>query len=203
MAVAAYHDRHKHLPPALQTDEDGNPAHSWRVLLLPYLDSSNLSKRYSLSEPWDGPNNRVLLPEMPGLYVFHGDHRPGETVTSYLAVVGKQTVWPREKPLAMSDVKDGTAHTILIVENLGAGVAWTEPRDLSFAGMSFTVNDPGGVSSKYRDPAVAMLDCTILRLSKDTSPGVLRALLTANGGEKVECQAGEWELLSDGRDRVE
>ena len=36
--------------------------HSWRVLLLPYLDRSDLYKAYDFTEPWDGPNNRKLLP---------------------------------------------------------------------------------------------------------------------------------------------
>ncbi len=36
-AMQAYHQKHGHLPPAYSQDQDGQPLHSWRVLLLPYL----------------------------------------------------------------------------------------------------------------------------------------------------------------------
>jgi hypothetical protein len=99
------------------------------------------------------------------------------------------------------DVTDELSSTILVVENLGAGVPWMEPRDLTFSAMSFAINRPDGVSSKYVDPAVAMLDSSLHRLTKNLSADTLRGLLTVSGGEDLREHEGQWTLLEDGRDR--
>jgi len=40
--------------------------HSWRVLILPYINEVSLCERYNFDEPW-GPTVK-LLDEMPRLY---------------------------------------------------------------------------------------------------------------------------------------
>jgi hypothetical protein len=204
LAVANYESTHGHLPPAYLADEVGRPMHSWRVLILPFIEQDNLYKQYDFSEPWDGPNNRQLAERMPRIYALHGDYYPGLTTTNYLAVVGPKTAWPGSSTVLRSDVTDGTSKTILLIENRGQGVHWMEPRDLEFETMSFDLNSPNGISSKYDDPAVVMLDGSVQRLHKHLKPQTLRALLTINGGEKLRGGFGdEWEVLPDGRLREE
>lgn len=202
VAVAAYHDTHKRYPPAYLVDANGTPMHSWRVLILPYLSAPDLHKEYRFDEPWDGPNNRKLAPRMPRVFALHGEERPGNETTNYLAVVGPETVWRPDEGLRLEDITDGTGNTILFVENLGANVHWMEPRDLLFADMDFTIDSPNGIKSKYHDPAVAMVDSMLYRLTRDVTPPTLRAMLTVNGGEKLahDEKAG-WFLLEDGRQR--
>ncbi len=175
--------------------------HSWRVLLLPYLEQGRLYDQYNFSEPWDGPNNHRLAAKMPAVYALHGDYQPGLTATNYLAVVGPETAWPGQKSLASEDVTDDSASTILVVENRGADVPWMAPQDLTFSAMPLEINHPEGVSSKYVEPAVAMLDGELHRLRPDLSPDALRALLTVAGGEDIQQYNGQWTLLPDGRDR--
>ena len=94
------------------------------------------------------------------------------------------------------------ANTILIVENHGAGVHWMEPRDLWFAEMDFAINSPRGLSSKYLEPAVVMLDSSLYRFQKEVSPATLKALLTIRGGERLELdEEGGWRQMADGRQR--
>ncbi|MSR32516.1 MAG: DUF1559 domain-containing protein [Gemmataceae bacterium] len=202
MAVANYKEANGHYPPAHILGPDGRPWHSWRVLLLPYLEHQDLFKEYDFSQPWDGPRNRRLAERMPKVYAFHGGDTPGNTTSNYLTVVGPETVWPGSLTASGEAVSDSQRATIVVVENLGAGVHWMEPRDLLIAGMDFAINSPGGVSSRYSDPGVAMLDGSLYRLKKDISPETLRALLTIGGGEPVESDgAGGWEWLPDGRQR--
>jgi hypothetical protein len=198
-----YHDEHGHLPPAYIADAQGRPMHSWRVLILPYLGLNDLYQQYDFCEPWDGPNNRELASQMPRTYAFPGYDKPGCTTTNYFAVVGQQTIWPGGDTTSFDEIKDGSAFTILLVENLGMEVHWMEPRDLSLAEMDFTINSPAGVSSIYDAPAVVMADAGVRRLGKNVTPRVLRALLTINGREDRADQDGERgvTVLPDGRNR--
>lgn len=201
MAVATYYDTYGQYPPSAVAGLDGRPWHSWRVLILPYLEHNELYKAYDFGEPWDGPHNRLLAEKMPRTYAFHGTHRPEKTTTNYLAVVGDSTVW-RGTPVTMDDVTDGVLSTILIVENNGAGVHWMEPRDLALDSLDLHLNSPGGVSSPYENPAVVTVGGYVHRLRSTLQPTVLRALLTINGGENLDPNGlNGWDLLPDGRDR--
>ena len=54
-----------HFPPAYVADETGRPMHSWRVLILPYLDSGAQFVQYRLDEPWDSPHNLKIAQHIP------------------------------------------------------------------------------------------------------------------------------------------
>lgn len=200
MAVANYHDQNGHYPPPYIAGPDGRPWHSWRILILPFIEHNGLYEEYDFAQPWDGPNNRKLAERIPRLFVFHGSERKGPPVTNYLAVVGEETVWPGTRLVSEKDVKDGLGKTILVVENLGAGVHWMEPRDLVFDGGTLPINSSSGISSPYEDPAIATLDGSLYRLRPTIEPKVLGAMLTIRGGEPVEHDETQgWFLLPDGR----
>jgi hypothetical protein len=65
LALHAYHEKHDHFPSPAIAGRDGTPLLSWRVALLPHLGYRSLYERFHLDEPWDSPNNRALLREMP------------------------------------------------------------------------------------------------------------------------------------------
>ena len=100
------------------------------------------------------------------LYAFHDTKFP-TTTTNYLAVVGKDTMWPGAEGRKRDEIKDGTSETILIVENNGLGVHWMEPRDLAFDTMNFRLDTPDGISSWYKYPAIVTADGSVRRLSKE------------------------------------
>ncbi len=58
IAMNNYHDTLTKLPPAYTVDAEGRPLHSWRVLILPYIEQQELYERIRLDEPWDSPYNR-------------------------------------------------------------------------------------------------------------------------------------------------
>jgi hypothetical protein len=132
VALHNYHDRYGSFPPAFVEDGKGEPVHSWRVLILPFLGRQDLYERYSFSEPWDGPNNRQLLKPAPLVYQCPSDPRDrhsGSALTSYVAVVGPRTAWPGETARKISDFPDGTHGTILVMEDQSKEILWMEPRD--------------------------------------------------------------------------
>jgi hypothetical protein len=133
LALHNYHDRYGTFPPAFLPGQDGKPMHSWRVLILPFLDRQDLYQQYSFQEPWDGPNNRRLLIPVPMIYRCPSDVRTGQNRrdwTSYVAVVGPRTAWPGSRSSKVSEFTDGTSNTILVVEDPSRKIPWMEPRDL-------------------------------------------------------------------------
>jgi hypothetical protein len=63
LAALCYRDSQKCFPPAAILDENGQPMHSWRVLVEPYIQCDPFCGHYKLDEPWNGLHNKVLLRE--------------------------------------------------------------------------------------------------------------------------------------------
>lgn len=42
LALHYYHDKYEEFPPAYTVDEHGKPLHSWRTLILPFMDQEPL-----------------------------------------------------------------------------------------------------------------------------------------------------------------
>jgi len=132
LALHSYHDFYGSFPPAYVADEEGNPMHSWRVLLLPWLDGQAIYDKYDFAEPWNGPNNSQLLKYMPQCYTCPATPRGSArgSTTSYLAVVGPTTAWPGQSTCKLSEILDGISNTILVTEVGSRNVPWLEPLDL-------------------------------------------------------------------------
>ncbi len=178
-ALRNYHERHGHFPPAYITGKDGKPAHSWRILLLETLDAQTF-EAYRFDEPWDGPNNQKHEGKMPTCYACPADpEEGGRWRTNYFVVVGSDTAFPGSKTVKLDDIKLPHSEAILVVEAVGQGVHWMEPRDLAVEAMSFEQNDPKkpSVSSNHkRGPGAYTVDGSMLWLA-GFSPDRLRAQL--------------------------
>ena len=148
LALWSYQDQHGTLPPAVVTDADGNLAHSWRVLILPYLDSQEFYERYDFSEPWNGPHNLRLQEEYrragrgPFSCAVSGS---GPDATNYVAVTGPGTLWPTNGTGVLSDeMMSGAKPLALVVEVPGMNVNWMEPKDINLdEAMARMLDHPG------------------------------------------------------------
>ncbi len=49
LALINYESANGHFPPPYTTDDDGNPLHSWRVLILPFLEENELYGQINLN----------------------------------------------------------------------------------------------------------------------------------------------------------
>ena len=130
LGILHYEEANGHFPPPWTADANGKPMHSWRVLILPYVDEPELYAEYRFDEPWDGPNNSKLLSSVPAIYQCpcHPDH--GQGLCHHAAIVGSETAWRTDPPMKLSDLEAGAGHTLLISETL-KGIPWTQPTDLT------------------------------------------------------------------------
>lgn len=148
LAMHNYAHRYGTFPPAYIADSRGKPIHSWRVLLLPFLEDEKLYREYSFDEPWDGPNNRKLHQKTVHAYRCFSDTgaKNDPTMTSYVVVTGPHTAFPGAHPTKPADFQKPLSEVFLVVEVANSGIHWMEPRDLSFAEMDFKINGQPGKS---------------------------------------------------------
>ncbi|MGD9645254.1 MAG: DUF1559 domain-containing protein [Pirellulales bacterium] len=188
-ALQAYHRDFGCFPPAYITDTNGRPIHSWRVLILPYLERSDLYESYHFDEPWDGPRNKRLHSLILSVFCCAKAGVPiASTHTSYVALVGPQTVFPGDSSRCLSDISDGPWQTLLLVEVPDSSIHWMEPRDISTQAYLAVVQSP----LPWRRPKyhhgrgnVAYADGRLESLPDSITNAELEAQTTIAGGEAV------------------
>jgi hypothetical protein len=190
LAVENYQAVYHTFPPAYVADATGKPMHSWRVLILPFLDEQGLYDLYDFSEPWDGPNNSKLLGKMPP--IFHCPSRntgKPTSLTSYVVVRGNGTMFPGAKSVRVEQVTDRLSDTIMAAEVANVTIPWTKPDDLDLLTMGLQINDRDNpsISSNHRGGAnVARGDATCLFVEESMTAIRLRAHATIAGGETAD-----------------
>jgi prepilin-type processing-associated H-X9-DG protein len=188
LAMHCYHDAYKSFPPAYVADESGRPMHSWRVLILPFLEQQPLFEQYNFDEPWDSPANRALEDLMPEAYRCPSNVSSNLCETDYAMIVGPGTLFDGTEPTQISDILDGTSNTLLCVEATGSGIHWMEPRDLDFEQFSFQINGAAGFGIGSSHPGganAAMCDGSVHFLGETLDPSTLKRLITIGDGEPV------------------
>jgi hypothetical protein len=188
LGLQIYADVYGCFPPAYVADQQGRPMHSWRVLILPYVEEKALYAQYDFNEPWDGPHNRLLASKMPRWYHCTKDGPTGGTVTSYVAITGPETLLGDGTFTSFADIKDGTSTTLAVVEIAGSGINWMEPRDLPFAALAQGINPAkaSGISSCHPGGALVVFGDGHTDFLQQTMPiADLKALATKAGGEIV------------------
>jgi len=203
-ALQEYYYTHRTLPPPYIADAEGKPMHSWRVLLLPYLEEDSLFEKYNFNEPWNGPNNRKLAGQMPAVYRCPSDFdEPGRSSeSSYYVVADPKTAFP-PGGLSMKSITDGTSKTIMAIEDSGLQRNWLDPRALSLdeAVKLLTASprsghrkiDDGFLTKTYSvhsGRVVAYCDGRSDYIGQLKDAAVARSLLTVAGGESIPADLG-------------
>jgi hypothetical protein len=193
LAMHVYQQNYGCFPPAFVPDKNGKPMHSWRVLLLPFIEGGDgVYKDYRFDEPWDSPHNRALASRMPEVFGCPSDGPRGAT-TSYAMIVGRHAISDGPTAHALRDITDGASNTIMLVEATQAHINWMEPRDLNVKNMRFQINgngDPNVAKNEISSPHarganVLLCDASVHYLSDSVDPKLLEALTTIDGGEGV------------------
>ncbi|MEO1525711.1 MAG: DUF1559 domain-containing protein, partial [Planctomycetota bacterium] len=189
-ALNAYALDHGTYPPAVLRDANGKPLHSWRVLLLPYLNERALYDEFDLSQPWDAEVNIQASYAMPSVYEHPAGVAGMQNQTGYVLITGPQTLFPKDKPGSPDTVADDPSQTILVIggkPNVSTNIgSWTEPVDLPYASMQGVINGTVGVEpGGWLEDGVTMatVDGRGHFVSEDLSPDTFRSLVTPSGGE--------------------
>jgi prepilin-type processing-associated H-X9-DG protein len=183
LALHSYHDANKRFPPWGTAGANGQPLLSWRVAILPYIEQGPLWQQFKMDEPWDGPNNKKLIAQMPKLYALPGVKTKEPGLTHYQGFVGPGAGWESDPKIkiTLANITDGTANTVAVVE-AAEPVPWTKPADLPFAQGKPLPKLSGAHKGKAN---AAFFDGSVRALPANLDPVVLSALITRNGGEAI------------------
>jgi hypothetical protein len=162
---------------------------SWRVHILPFIGFQELYQEFKLDEAWDSPHNIKLLPKMPAIYLPTDDINQNTPLnpfhTTYVAPIGKKTVFGQSEPMQFRNITDGTSNTIAFVElKREHAIPWTSPEEYPF--------DEANPTAKLRDyngkSVIAMFDGSVTNLKLDLPKETWLALFSRNGGEVVNLE---------------
>jgi hypothetical protein len=183
LALHNYHDVYEAFPPAYTVDENGQRLHSWRTLILPWLEHSDRYQKIDLSKPWNHPSNAEAFKTTPDFYRCPGFELPADS-TTYLAVVGENACFHPTKPRAISEINDGTSNTLMVIEvPVKQAVPWMSPQDadeqmLLRISQHDELAHTGGVQAALADGSVRFLSATM-------NPETRRAVISINGEEVI------------------
>jgi len=182
-ATLNYESDNGHFPPAYIADENGKPMHSWRVLLLPYLEQQALYDSYRMDEPWDDPNNSKLHDEIVSLYRCPSSSSD-ENCTDYVLITGEGTAFEDVRTIGFGDITDGSSNTIMVTEIAGSDIHWMKPQDISlgqFLGLEKSATAPNHSGTKN----IALFDGSTHSLPIDADAEELKKLVMIADGEVV------------------
>ena len=114
LGILNYESAYAEFPNPMFQAGDGAPKHSWRVMILPFIEGQALFDQYQFNEPWDGPNNSKLASQMPPAFACPANPIPNKT--PYKTVVDKGTAFEPGKAIGFDQVTDGAS----FIEDLGA-----------------------------------------------------------------------------------
>jgi prepilin-type processing-associated H-X9-DG protein len=142
------------------------PLLSWRVALLPYVDQQALYNQFKLDEPWDSPNNKKLIEQMPKIYA--PVNKPGKPGYTHLQMAIGPNALSAVGTRIPASFPDGMSNTIAVSE-AAEPVIWTKPDDVMLSGKELPKNlkkkfggqFPGGFNVLMWDGSVRFVKDTI------------------------------------------
>lgn len=183
LALHNYHDQFKSFPPAWTTDASGRRLHSWRTLILPYLEQAELYKTIDFTKAWDDPVNAEAAKHLLDVYQCPST-TPDGNKTVYMAIVGPHAFLTPEKSRTHSDIVDGASNTVAIVEvPAEQGVHWMSPQDIDSEKFTTQMSDKG--NQHIGGGHVVMADGTVRFLSANLDAKTRTALSTIDGNETL------------------
>ncbi|MBX3420827.1 MAG: DUF1559 domain-containing protein [Pirellulaceae bacterium] len=183
IALHNYVSIHGEFPPAYSVDENGRPLHSWRTLILPYMEQNSVYTQIDLSKPWDDPVNQRFHSLQISAYSCPTTQIGQRGLTCYQVVVHPQALLIGGESRSLNEVTDGISNTLAVIESSEVdAVPWMAPQDLplqNYLNSAGRSHHSGGRQLLLGDGAVRFV-------ANSVDENTLNALVTCNGDEPVD-----------------
>jgi prepilin-type N-terminal cleavage/methylation domain-containing protein len=188
LALLNYESAKGEFPPAYTADTDGTPLHSWRTLILPYLEDYEFYKTIDFTKPWNDPVNAKALAAMPNVY--RCPSRPDEVnnSTTYLAVVTPESFFRPTKPRNRRDTTEIPSRKLTVIDvDCDHAVPWMAPFDADEAiVLSLGSGSPRPGTHHIGGMCIAYSDGSTDFLPKDSDTEARRQLISIAGNDRRE-----------------
>jgi hypothetical protein len=124
--------------PAYTVDKDNKPLHSWRVLILPFLDQEELYKSIRLDEPWNSKHNKQFHNTRFELLQCKRLKRmfPDTPINSYFLITGAGSLFGESGEVFRDKFSIDNFwkknHKVPFLVEVPKNVSWMCPVDISF-----------------------------------------------------------------------
>ena len=181
LALQDYEAAHGALPPAYTVDAKGRRLHSWRTLILPYLDQWRLYQAIDLSKPWNDPVNEKARGTV--VRPYHCPSLVGpENTTTYLAVVGPGVCLRATEPRRLEEITDDQALTLMVIEaGEEEAVPWMAPVDADESKVMGVA--PKSDPHHERGANACFVDGRVTSLKANMPVEVRRAMMSISGDD--------------------
>ncbi|MCP4505798.1 MAG: DUF1559 domain-containing protein [Fuerstiella sp.] len=167
LALSNYEDANGALPPLYTVDANGRRLHSWRTLVLPFLDRKELYDTIDLSKPWDDPSNAAAYETSLDIFRCRSSGIPPNH-TTYLGVAGEDGVFRPTETTYYSEVAEGDSGTLMVIEvSPDDSIHWMAPQDQ--AGQFVRDFGPNTELAHENGTQAAFSDGSVRFLSERTS----------------------------------
>ncbi len=184
LALHNYESKYGQFPPAFTLDGEGKRLHSWRTLLLPFLEQADLYSKVDLTKSWDDPVNDAVRRVPLSMYQCPS-RKLQQGQTTYLAVVCAKSSLQPNKGRAITEFVDPLSDTIVVYEvEPTQAVHWMSPEDADEK-MFLSSNDKSKTSHAGGRYAL-FADGHVQFLASKISTEILRGMITIDGGEESE-----------------
>lgn len=147
LALRDYAQAHGQLPPARTVAADGTVLHSWRTLILPYLEEKQLFGTIDLSKPWDDPANTAARETVVPSFQCPSSLKDGP-LTTYQVVILPEGLFRPDGSASLEEFAAADPNTVLVIDAPSdRAVNWMEPSDLdadAFLAESLHSSDQAG-----------------------------------------------------------
>ena len=190
LALHNYHDAYNCFPPAVVHDEHGQPAHSWRVLILPFMEEQALYDLYRFDEPWNGPNNSKLLDSMPAVFACpsfrnstFASAKDANHLTTYMAISDSGAAFDGPTAHRIQQFSDDISNTIMVTEVRRFANVWLAPGDVSISQFITELRESKGSKIGHHKDGIHILigDGSARFLPHDTAETTLDQMTSISG----------------------
>ena len=208
LAMHNFDSANNQFPPAVIFGPDGKPWHSWRVLILPFLEHRIFTTPTTSASPGIRPRTRRSSTRCrPFTATRSTAMRKSRTRTTPRSSVRRRSSGPtgpsrptRKNPplgkggMGFQNITDGTSNTVMISSvEPGRKIPWTKPEDIDVGPAFKGFGQPGGIAAPYtfhgrgggKAAPFVFRRRSVRMIGASVNPRMLAALITCAGGEVI------------------
>ena len=182
IGLRSYADHYHSFPPRYTVDSRGRPLHSWRTLILPFIEEDQLYRSIDLSKAWNDPVNSQARRSAPSVFHCPAANDNAPHYTTYLAVVAPAGAFHPDRARRPAEFED--AQTLMVIEVPAKDAFhWMSPHDTD---AGFVLRFDSQTEFAHQGGThVVFSDGTVRFLSGGVPQSIRRAMISIAGNEDL------------------